>query len=50
MGCFRCRGFVAEEIAYDLPAGFREFVCLNCGNRFWLNLNSESILVKFSIN
>lgn len=36
--CSRCEGIVAEDRQWDLPGGLREFCCLNCGDRYWINL------------
>jgi len=36
--CYRCQGVMAEDRQWDLPTGFREFCCVNCGDRYWINL------------
>jgi len=35
MACPKCRGKMAPEQWFDLPHGFYEFYCLNCGMRIW---------------
>ncbi|MCE1247329.1 MAG: hypothetical protein LWY06_11850 [Firmicutes bacterium] len=43
MICSRCKGYMVKEPNYDLPGGYHEFYCLNCGKRIWL---SEEMLKR----
>ncbi|MFP4496961.1 MAG: hypothetical protein ACLFQV_02020 [Vulcanimicrobiota bacterium] len=36
MICSKCRGKMVREEWFDLPKGFFEFFCLNCGERVWV--------------
>lgn len=37
--CYRCQGKVCENREWDLPKGVREYLCLNCGDRYWISLS-----------
>lgn len=36
--CARCEGRLLRERMYDLPRKIQEYFCLNCGERFWMQL------------
>ncbi len=40
--CTRCKGIMTEDHQWDLPGSLREYCCLNCGDRFWINLGLGS--------
>ncbi len=37
--CARCEGRLLRERMYDLPRKIQEYFCLNCGERFWLQID-----------
>jgi hypothetical protein len=38
MRCSRCRGHVVHDKRADVPRNFGEYFCMNCGERFWIEL------------
>jgi len=34
---------MAENREWDLPGSLKEYACVNCGDRFWINLTVNSL-------
>lgn len=37
MLCNRCETKMLRDLMFDLPRGFVEFYCINCGERIWVD-------------
>jgi hypothetical protein len=37
MICSHCRGYMVRAKEFDLPNGYFEFYCINCGKRIWVD-------------
>lgn len=48
IACPQCKGHMIREHNFDLPAGYVEFYCINCGKRIWYD--KEVLKYPISLN
>lgn len=46
MTCFKCDGTVCQDKMYDLPKTYREYYCVNCGERFWVDMRTRTLDIR----
>ncbi len=46
MVCPRCGGKLYEEYNPFIPEVYREFACLTCGFRFWIDTRTTKLDIK----
>lgn len=39
--CYRCLCRMIPEPMWDLPRKIREFFCIHCGERYWIQVEVE---------
>ena len=48
MVCNRCETLLLRDNMYDLPRGFIELYCINCGERVWVDTKRFTWAIKLN--